>query len=41
MPNAWATAFLIKALMVMPSFWAAIAAPLCISGDKRTFSTPV
>ena len=28
MPNARATAFLINALMVMPSFWAAMAAPL-------------
>ena len=27
-PNARATAFFIKALMVMPAFWAAIAAPL-------------
>ena len=27
-PNAFATAFLIKALIVMPAFWAAIATPL-------------
>ena len=37
MPNARATAFLINALMVMPAFWAAIAA---ISGVSLTLSTP-
>lgn len=40
-PNALATAFLMKALIVIPSLLAAIAALLWISGVSRTLRTPV